>query len=169
MEAVLSLGSNLGNRLQWLVAARAALTELPGVGLAAAAPVYASEPVDVGPAHAGLWFYNTVLVLETGLPPFELSRGVHAIEDALGRRRQADRNAPRTIDIDLICYGEVTLDTPELRLPHPKALQRRFVCQPLGDVRPLLRLPGCRETVREILASLPPRPAVIRAPEQWPA
>lgn len=168
MEAILSLGSNLGDRRAHLLAARVALAQLPGSRLAAVAPLYETEPVDVPPAYRGQHYLNTIVVIETTLSAEALAARLHDIEAALGRVRGAERHAPRTIDIDLIACGDRTSDLPELRLPHPQAARRRFVCQPLSDVRPDLRLPGQRLTIRELLASLPPLPAVARAAEQWP-
>jgi len=77
-----------------------------------------------------------------------------SMEIRLGRQRGSERNAPRTIDIDLLYLGEQTLDHPELKLPHPRIGERRFVLQPLADIRPELILPGQRHTVSEMLAEL---------------
>ncbi|MDD5704720.1 MAG: 2-amino-4-hydroxy-6-hydroxymethyldihydropteridine diphosphokinase [Kiritimatiellae bacterium] len=167
MEAILSLGSNLGDRRDNLVAACAALAQLPGTRLLASAPIYETDPVDVPAAFRDAAYLNTVIVLETALTPDALSEAAHTIEKRLGRVRGAERNAPRTLDIDLIACGPTVSDRPELRLPHPRALQRRFVVQPLADVRPDLVLPGATHTVREILASLPRVPAVRLAACQW--
>jgi 2-amino-4-hydroxy-6-hydroxymethyldihydropteridine diphosphokinase len=167
MEAILSLGSNLGDRRAHLIAARDALATLPETRLKACAPLYETEPVEVPEAYRGAAYLNTIAVLETGLSPENLSREAHAIEARLGRRRGAERCAPRCIDIDLIACGDAVRDLPTLRLPHPRALQRRFVCQPLADVRPDLVLPGSERSARAALAALPPRPAVRRAAEQW--
>lgn len=167
MEAILSLGSNMGDRRAYLIAARDALAQLPGTRLTACAPLYESEPVDVPEAYREAAYLNTIVVVESDLSPEDLSREAHAIEARLGRRRGAERCAPRCIDIDLIACGEAVRDLPALRLPHPRALQRRFVCQPLADVRPDLVLPGAARSVRATLAALPRRPAVRRAAEQW--
>jgi 2-amino-4-hydroxy-6-hydroxymethyldihydropteridine diphosphokinase len=77
-----------------------------------------------------------------------------SIEIRLGRLRGSERNAPRTIDIDLLYLGEETLDHPELTLPHPRIAERRFVLQPLADIRPELVLPGRQRSVSEMLAHL---------------
>lgn len=167
MEVILSLGSNLGDRRAHLLAARAALAALPGTRLVACAPLYETEPVDV-PADVDRRLYlNTVLVLESALEPEAFSEAMHAIEARLGRVRGPERHAPRPIDIDLVAFGEFRRDTPSLRLPHPEAAFRRFVLQPLADVRPGLRLPGQLRTVHDLLAALPPVPAVALAGEQW--
>lgn len=167
MEAILSLGTNLGDRRANLKTAHDALGALPGTRIVARAPLYETEPVGVPEAYRDIRYLNTILVLETALDPEAFSTAMHAIEEQQGRRRGKVRNVPRIIDIDLIALGEALRDTPELRLPHPEALQRRFVCQPLADVRPDLRLPGQTRTIREQLATLPEQPAVVRAAEQW--
>ena len=168
MEALLSLGSNVGDRLAWLVAACAAIARLPDTCIVAKAPIYDTEPVDTQPAWQSHTYLNTVLAIETTLNPEQLSDAVHGIETALGRVRGADRNVPREIDIDLIACGKQRRSQPGLFLPHPQATRRRFVCQPLADIRPELILPGERRTVRELLASLPASPSVMRADDQWP-
>ncbi len=167
MEAVLSLGSNLGDRRAHLLAARAALAALPATRLVACAPLYETEPVDAPADDDRRLYLNTVLVLESALEPEAFSEAMHAIETRLGRVRGPARHAPRPIDIDLVAFGELRRDTPSLRLPHPEAACRRFVLQPLADVRPDLLLPGQSRTVRELLAALPLTPAVAPAKEQW--
>jgi len=166
-EIGLSLGSNLGDRLAYLQAARDRLRVLPHTHLIAQAPVYETEPVDVAEAFRALAFLNTVLIVETALPPSELAAAAHAIEAALGRERGSDRNAPRPIDIDLIYAGDQTSTAATLSLPHPRWLSRRFVVQPLADVRPDLRLPGAPGTVTEVLLTLPPIPNVVLYRERW--
>ena len=166
-EAGLSLGSNLGDRLASLAAAREALARLPGTRLAGASPVYETEPVDVADEWRDLAYLNAVLVLETTLDVREFSRLMHGVEDALGRVRGPARHAPRTIDIDLLYFDGETCDEPHLRLPHPQIASRRFVCRPLADLRPRLRLPGFDRDVAGLLAALPERPAVRLADTQW--
>lgn len=156
MDVGLSLGSNLGDRLRQLQRARDAITALPGVRLLEQAPVYETEPVGVQPAYAHLNFLNTVLVIESALPVERLQQELATIEQQLGRVRGADRFAPRDIDIDVLFAGEVWMETERLTVPHPRWARRRFVVQPLSDIRPDLVLPGSPLAVREILAGLPP-------------
>ena len=167
MEAILSLGSNLGDRRANLIAAYDALANLPDTQIVARAPLYETEPVDTPEAYRSLKYLNTVLVVETSLAPETLSTAIHDIEYRLGRRRGEERSLPRSIDIDLIACGDARRDKRELRLPHPQSMQRRFVLQPIVDVRPDLVLPGESRTIREQLASLPLLPDVVRATEQW--
>ena len=155
MTALLSLGSNLGDRLGNLRAALAALeAELPHSAFDAA-PVYETEPVDVPEEWASQSYLNTAARIETDLSPDELSKSVHAIEDRLGRKRTGF-HAPRTIDIDIVAFGDARSSRPDLKLPHPEAASRRFVLQPLADICPDFILPGQALTIAELLASLPP-------------
>ena len=132
-RAIVSLGSNLEPRADYLRRAIAALSSLPGTRFVKASSVIETEPVDVPPEFAALKFLNQVAVFETALDPFDFSRRMHAVEDDLGRVRTV-RNGPRTIDIDLIDFGGQVIDTPELILPHPRAHLRSFVQEPLRDL-----------------------------------
>ena len=167
MEVGLSLGSNLGDRLANLAAARRRLLTLPGVRLLAASPVYETEPVDVPPPYRSLAFLNAVLIVAGDQAPVEWQRATAQIETELGRVRTADRCAPRVMDIDILFIGGQCRDDGGLILPHPRWAQRRFVLQPLADVRPDLVLPGAAETVRQILARLPTGNNVVRFCETW--
>ena len=132
-RAIVSLGSNLEPRADYLRRAIAALSSLPETRFVKASSVVETEPVDVPPEFAALKFLNQVVVFETTLDPFDFSRRMHAIEDDLGRVRTV-RNGPRTIDIDLIDFGGQVIDTPELILPHPRAHLRSFVQKPLREL-----------------------------------
>lgn len=167
MEAGLSLGSNLEDRLLHLREARTRIAGIPGVRLTASAPVYETEPVDVPEAFCNQPFLNTVLLVDTRLAPVELGQALNAIETALGRIRPAVRNAPRTIDIDLLYLGDSVLQNDDWQIPHPRWAQRRFVAAPLADLRPTLVLPGQTRTVQEVLLSLPDRPKVIPYLQRW--
>lgn len=169
MEIGLSLGSNLGDRLGRLQAARDAIRDLPGVTLVAQAPVYETEPVGVRPEYAHLKFLNTVLILRSGRPAADLQQALADVETRLGRVRGEDRFAPRAIDIDVLFAGDLWLETDHLTLPHPRWAARRFVVQPLADLRPDLVLPGAGRTVREVLAALPPGEglAIFSPADRW--
>ena len=110
-----------------------ALAALPETRLVRASSVIETEPVGVPDEFAAMTFLNQVAIFETNLSPFDFSRRMHAIEDALGRVRTV-RNGPRTIDIDLIDFGGLVIDTPELTLPHPRAAERDFVLRPLAEL-----------------------------------
>ena len=167
MEYGISLGSNLGDRLAHLRRARERVAALPGVRLRASSPVYETEPVDVADVHRDKAYLNAVLIVTAAGGPEALAAALHTIESALGRVRVADRNAPRPIDLDLVYAVGTTRATRDLTLPHPRWHERRFVVQPLADVRPDLVLPGQTATVAAILAALPPTPSATLFAGEW--
>ena len=132
-RAIVSLGSNIEPRRDYLVRALALLGEMPTTRLVATSEIEETEPVDVPDAFASMKFLNQVAILETALEVHDFSHRMHAIEDALGRVRTV-RNAPRTIDIDLIDFDGLHLDEPDLTLPHPRAAEREFVTSPLAKL-----------------------------------
>ena len=167
IEAGLSLGSNLDDRLAHLQAARAAIAALPEVSLLASAPVYETEPVGVPEEFDDLDFYNTVLIIGTSLDAHKLFAHLQQIEAALGRKRTLRPNTPRLIDIDMIYYDGQTIRSGGLVVPHPRWTKRRFVLQPLADVRGHLVLPGHDRRIRDLLAALPPGQPVRPVLTQW--
>lgn len=132
-RAVVSLGSNIGNRAAHLKRAVELLSVLPETKLVKVSGIIETEPVDVPKEFSGMKFLNQAAVFETNLSPHEFSDRMHAIEDDMGRVRLV-RNGPRTIDIDLIDFGGVKMDDPELTLPHPRAKERDFVLVPLAEL-----------------------------------
>jgi 2-amino-4-hydroxy-6-hydroxymethyldihydropteridine diphosphokinase len=148
-RVVLSVGSNLGDRLGTLTECVQALRRLGDTDVLAISPVYQTVPVG-GPAQPD--YLNAVLIAATGLGPHELLAAAHAIEQTCGRVR-AERFGPRTLDIDIISYeGEVSTD-PVLTLPHPRAHERAFVLAPWHDIDPGASLPG-HGAVGDLLAGL---------------
>ncbi|WP_371547328.1 2-amino-4-hydroxy-6-hydroxymethyldihydropteridine diphosphokinase [Streptomyces sp. NBC_00554] len=150
-RAVISLGSNLGNRLETLQGAIDALEDTPGVRIKAVSPVYETEPWGVAPDSQPSYF-NAVVVLRTTLPPSSLLERAHAVEEAFHRVRE-DHWGPRTIDVDIVAYADVVSDDPVLTLPHPRAHERAFVLAPWHDVEPEAQLPG-RGPVAQLLATV---------------
>lgn len=150
-RAVLSLGSNLGNRLETLQGAIDALEDTPGVRIKAVSPVYETEPWGVAPGSQPTYF-NAVVVLKTTLPPSSLLERAHAVEEAFHRVR-SERWGPRTIDVDIVAYADEVSDDPVLTLPHPRAHERAFVLAPWHDVEPEAQLPG-RGAVAQLLADV---------------
>ncbi|QIJ63969.1 2-amino-4-hydroxy-6-hydroxymethyldihydropteridine diphosphokinase [Streptomyces sp. JB150] len=150
-RAVLSLGSNLGNRLETLQGAVDALEDTPGVRVKAVSPVYETEPWGVEPGSQPSYF-NAVVVLKTTLPPSSLLERAHAVEEAFHRVRD-ERWGARTLDVDIVSYDGVVSDDPRLTLPHPRAHERAFVLAPWLDVDPDAQLPG-RGSVAELLGAL---------------
>jgi 2-amino-4-hydroxy-6-hydroxymethyldihydropteridine diphosphokinase len=147
-RAVISLGSNLGNRLETLQGAIDALEDTPGVRVKAVSPVYETEPWGVEPGSQPSYF-NAVVVLKTTLPPSSLLERAHAVEEAFHRVRD-ERWGARTLDVDIVAYDGVVSDDPQLTLPHPRAHERAFVLAPWHDVDPGALLPG-RGPVAELL------------------
>lgn len=132
-RAVVSLGSNIGDRAAHLKRAVELLSVLPETKLVKASGIMETEPVDVPEEFSGMKFLNQAAVFETDLSPHEFSDRMHAIEDDMGRVRLV-RNGPRTIDIDLIDFGGVEMNDPDLILPHPRAKERDFVLVPLAEL-----------------------------------
>jgi 2-amino-4-hydroxy-6-hydroxymethyldihydropteridine diphosphokinase len=144
----LGLGSNVGDREGWL---RKAVDTLQSrdMRILRMSPVYETEPQ--GRRNQN-WFLNAVAEAETELFPLQLLRRIGKIEKELGRKRIA-QNAPRTIDIDILFYGNAVVSTAALEIPHPRLRERRFVLAPLADLAPDLRDPVTRRTIRELLAA----------------
>ncbi|MFQ5926523.1 MAG: 2-amino-4-hydroxy-6-hydroxymethyldihydropteridine diphosphokinase [Terriglobia bacterium] len=149
-RAYLSLGSNVGDRAANLERAVAALGEA-GVQVRRRSAVYETEPVDV-PAQP--WFLNCLVEVETELMPLGLLRALARIERQLGRRRSSSPRGPRTIDIDILLFGNHIVRLPELTIPHPRLAERRFVLEPLRELAPELRHPITRKTAAEMLTEL---------------
>ncbi len=133
-RCVLAIGSNLGERMSNLQGAVDALGDTPEVWLTAVSPVYESAPVDAPEGSQD--FLNAVVLIDTTLSARTLLERALAIEDAYGRERSAERNAPRTLDVDLIVVGDRRADDDDLVLPHPRAHQRAFVLVPWRDLEP---------------------------------
>ncbi|WP_405817840.1 2-amino-4-hydroxy-6-hydroxymethyldihydropteridine diphosphokinase [Streptomyces sp. NBC_01390] len=150
-RAVISLGSNLGNRLETLQGAIDALEDTPGVRIKAVSPVYETEPWGV-PAGSQPSYFNAVIVLKTTLPPSSLLERAHAVEEAFHRVRE-ERWGARTIDVDIVAYADEVSDDPVLTLPHPRAHERAFVLAPWHDVDPEAQLPG-RGSVARLLETV---------------
>ncbi|EFE67943.1 MULTISPECIES: 2-amino-4-hydroxy-6-hydroxymethyldihydropteridine diphosphokinase [Streptomyces] len=158
-RAVLSLGANLGNRLETLQGAVDALADTPGVRVKAVSPVYETEPWGVEPGSQPSYF-NAVVVLRTTLPPSSLLERAHAVEEAF-RRVRDERWGPRTLDVDIVSYADVRSDDPHLTLPHPRAHERAFVLAPWHDIDPGAELPG-RGPVGELLDAVTREGVVLR-------
>ena len=157
VSAYVALGANLGQAPRNLAAAVQAIAALPLTQLLRCSRLYCSAPVDA----SGPDFYNAVIAIDTQLAAPLLLQQLQAIELAAGRERPW-RNAPRTLDLDLLLYGAATLLSPALTLPHPRMAERAFVLLPLADVAPHALLP----TPRADLAQQ--RIAAVTDPD-WPA
>ena len=150
--AYVGLGANLGDARQALHEALAALARLPGTRLLRSSRVYRSGPVDA----AGPDYFPAVAQVETTCTAPGLLRKLQAIEQAAGRRRPY-RNAPRTLDLDLLLYGSARIDSPLLTVPHPRMRERAFVLLPLRELAPALVSPADLAAVAgQRIAPLPP-------------
>jgi 2-amino-4-hydroxy-6-hydroxymethyldihydropteridine diphosphokinase len=156
MRVYLSLGSNLGDRERNL---RAAITALPSANflLSKVSSFYETEPVDYLNQP---WFLNCVIEGETDSQPLELLHALRAIEKNLGSKK-AFAKGPRLLDLDILLFGEQFLDTPELHIPHPRMLQRKFVLAPLAEIAPQLQHPNWPANARDLL-SRSVDPSVVR-------
>ncbi len=153
MKVGLALGSNLGDRLAHLRQAKAYLVGLSNEGRHATSPLYETQPVGCAPDAPK--FYNAVLEIEFTGAPKTLLKKVLAYEIAHGRDRDLPRNASRTIDVDILYFGEQELMEKDLVIPHPRMTQRRFVLLPLSTIRPEMIVKGTGRTVRTLLRELP--------------
>lgn len=151
-EATIALGSNLGDRRATVALALKAIEVLPGSRILAQSTLIETEPV--GPVQQGMYL-NGVVRIETVLDARTLLTALLAIESDLGRdRSSAQRWGPRTLDLDLLLFGNAQIDEPGLCVPHPRLTQRRFVLEPLAEIAPDLDVPGTGRTVRELLQEL---------------
>ena len=167
MRTGIALGSNLGDRLAHLRAGRDRLMSAAGViGPALCSRIYETEPVGGEPGAAA--FLNAVIEVDFCGQPIDLLDALQQIEAALGRPSKRPRNAPRTIDLDILYVGNLVPRNDEVVIPHPRLHQRRFVLTPLADIRPELILPGQQQSVAELLASLHDPAAVALFSESWP-
>lgn len=148
-RAFIGLGSNLAHPRRQLARALARLAALDGVRVVAVSPNYASAPIGGAPQPD---YVNAVALVETTLSPRTLLSRLHAIERRQRRRRDAStpRNAPRTLDLDLLLYGALRIRSPQLSVPHPRMHERAFVLRPLTDVMPAVTIPG-RGLARRLL------------------
>lgn len=166
MRAGVALGSNLGDRLANLRRARALVLAMPGVSAPVIdSRVYETEPVQSGP-DAGAYL-NAVIEVEYDGQPITLLDGLQRIETELGRPSKRPRNAPRTIDLDILYAGNLVLSNEEVVIPHPRLHQRRFVLTPLADIRPDLILPGQQQPISALLSTLIDPSGVELFSENW--
>jgi len=164
MKVGLALGSNVGDRLVHLQQAKRYLFSLATGPGQRASPVYETAPVDCPPAAPT--FFNAVVEIEFAGPPRTLLSQILAYETAHGRDRTAGLNAPRTIDIDILYFGEQTVTAPDLTIPHPRLAERRFVLVPLATICPDWFVAGTGQPVRVLLAELPERGEAVKLVQQ---
>lgn len=155
--AYLSLGSNVGDRVAHL---RDAIARLESIGrVVSVSSFYETEPVEVTDQP---WFLNCAVGLETALTAEQLMARLLQLEQERGRRR-IQKKGPRTIDIDILLFDDLILDSPDVTIPHPAMQERRFVLEPLAEIAAEARHPGIKKTIRELLEELPAGQSVRRA------
>jgi 2-amino-4-hydroxy-6-hydroxymethyldihydropteridine diphosphokinase len=155
----LSLGANVGDRAANL---NTAIDRMGALGkVTAVSSFYETEPVEL---TAQPWFLNCALELETEKMPRQLLAGILKVEKEMGRRR-VQKKGPRTLDIDILLFGNSIVKAKGLTIPHPAMHQRRFVLEPLAEIAPEVRHPVFQRTVRELKDALPPGQAVKLAPK----
>jgi len=166
MRTAVALGSNVGDRFGNLRAARKAILGLSDVKPPILSSViYETEPVDCEPGAEK--FLNAVVEFDYEGDAASLLEQLIRIEGALGRGRDHPKNVSRTIDIDLLYCGDRVVEDERLRLPHPRMHLRKFVLQPLADIRPGLMLPGQTKTIRELVAELREPGEVVLVADDW--
>jgi 2-amino-4-hydroxy-6-hydroxymethyldihydropteridine diphosphokinase len=157
----LSLGSNKGDRAQYIARAVKALGTR-GVSVIRTSSLYETEPVET--TSKG-WFLNCVIEAETNLLPPQLMHTLLDIERDLGRRRRVPRG-PRFIDMDILFYEDRVVSTDQLEIPHPRMAERRFVLVPFAEIAPDVRHPVFKKTIAELLAETPDRSEVRPYPNK---
>lgn len=155
VNVYLALGSNIGDRSENLHTALRLIEEAP-VQLTKISSIYETEPVDF---LEQAWFLNAVAAAETDLSALDLLHALRGIETRMGSKK-AFAKGPRLIDLDILLYGDETITTPELQVPHPSMLQRNFVLIPLAEIAPTLRHPSWQGTVVQTLALIADRSIV---------
>jgi len=156
---ILSLGSNLGDREENLASAITSLGTFHQITDIKAASFYESEPLYNTDQPK---FLNTIISCNSSLNPFEFLDIVKKIESSLGRPKKRNKNEPRIIDIDIICYGNSYLETDELIIPHPELMFRKFVLLPFCELIPDYHIEKIGSTISELLSSCPDKSKVVK-------
>jgi 2-amino-4-hydroxy-6-hydroxymethyldihydropteridine diphosphokinase len=157
----------MGDRLAHLKNTKAIILDSPGIVSADQSPVYETEPVDVPPEFQALNFLNAILIVKTLIPLPQLMRTFQFLEQEIGRVPNTVINSPRPMDIDIIYADGLQIREQHIAIPHPHWQERRFVVQPLCDVRPDLVIPGQTGTVADMLAGLSDPHKVILFAKKW--
>jgi len=167
MRVGIALGSNLGDRRAHLCRAKEQLLGLhQGEAPALVSSLYETDPVDCEPGTQP--FLNAIIEIGTTLGPVDLLDLTQRMESEAGRPSVREKNSPRPLDLDLLYAGDLAIQTDRLEIPHPRLCERRFVLNPLAEIRPDLVLPGKTETIAALAEMLVSDEAVpIKLPEKW--
>jgi 2-amino-4-hydroxy-6-hydroxymethyldihydropteridine diphosphokinase len=166
VRTAVALGSNLGDRLENLCAARQQIIDLDKVQPPIlSSGIFETEPVDCEPGASK--FLNAVVEFDYEGDPVQLLEQLVRIEESLGRKRDHRKNVSRTIDIDLLYCGDRQIDNEQLQLPHPRMHLRKFVLQPLADIRPELIVPNQPKSIRQLLAERDESGEMVRLTDDW--
>jgi 2-amino-4-hydroxy-6-hydroxymethyldihydropteridine diphosphokinase len=149
--AYISVGSNLGHKLENCRKGIANLGRSGNTRLVAQSIVYRTEPIDY---HDQDWFVNYVVKIETDLVPLSLLDRLKSIERTAGRKRDRIRFGPRILDLDIILYDDLVLEDPRLTIPHPRMHKRRFVLKPICDIDPDIKHPVLHRRLQSLLENL---------------
>ncbi len=149
----IAFGSNLGDRQEFCERAITLMGLLPQSRFVAVSPFYETQPIDPKGVLGSKWFYNGVVKIETLLAPIKLWEICRETERALGRDEE-DRSGPRTIDLDLLFFGQQIIHESHLQVPHPRLHLRRFVLEPMVDLDPEWNHPTFNQTVKDLLCQL---------------
>jgi 2-amino-4-hydroxy-6-hydroxymethyldihydropteridine diphosphokinase len=155
-KVYLGLGSSMGDREDFLRKAVALLGQACGP-IIDVSPVYVTGPVGFESEHD---FLNMVIMLQTDIIPAGLVKTVLELEASLGRIRGRERYSPRTIDIDILLYGDEIIDEPSVTIPHPRMHERRFVLVPLNDIAPEVIHPVFKKDIRTLLEECPDKSGI---------
>jgi 2-amino-4-hydroxy-6-hydroxymethyldihydropteridine diphosphokinase len=155
----IGFGSNVGDRVDFCDRAVTLLSLLPHSQVVGVSLLYETEPVNDHAQPGDGWFLNGVVQLETDVTPKSLLDILREIERSLGRDEE-NRSGPRTIDLDILFYGQWIINEPDLVVPHPRMHQRRFVLMPLSELDPLFLHPSLRRTSSQLLAEVGKQPEV---------
>lgn len=150
IKAYIALGSNIEPTVDYLMKARQLLNDCDEIDVVDASRLYLTEPVGYTDQDA---FLNQVVAVETTLSAHALLQAIQSIEQQLGRKREI-RWGPRTIDLDILLYGEEHIVTEDLVVPHPRMTERAFVLVPLSDIATEINIPGTSLTVKQAVAKL---------------
>ena len=148
--AYVALGSNLGNRQSYIKKAIKKIDHLNGINVTKISPIYETEP-EGGPPQGK--YLNAVIEINCNLSPQQLFLSLQRIEKELGRTRKG-KNYPRTIDLDILLFGDIIIEDETLKIPHPRMNQRQFVLKPLVDIAPDVIHPGINLSAQTLLNNL---------------